>query len=56
MSKPFIRGPFEKFVDWQQCTTVMWRRAVTIIRGIKIMTLLVTPITTTWHKSLPPSA
>jgi hypothetical protein len=24
-----IRGPFEKFVDWRQCVTVMQREAVT---------------------------
>jgi hypothetical protein len=26
-----IRGPFEKFVDWRQCATVMQREAVTIM-------------------------
>jgi hypothetical protein len=25
-----IRGPFEKFVDWRQCATVMQREAVTV--------------------------
>jgi hypothetical protein len=29
---PFlIRGPFEKFVDWQQCAAVMQREAVNIM-------------------------
>jgi hypothetical protein len=27
-SKRNIRGPFEKFVDWRQCATVMQREAV----------------------------
>jgi hypothetical protein len=27
---PFIRGPFERFVDWRQCTGVMQKEAVTI--------------------------
>jgi hypothetical protein len=26
-----IQGPFEKFVDWQQCATVMQREAVTVM-------------------------
>jgi hypothetical protein len=26
-----IRGPFEKFVDWRQCATVMQRETVTVI-------------------------
>jgi hypothetical protein len=26
-----IQGPFERFVDWQQCTAVMQRVAVTIV-------------------------
>jgi hypothetical protein len=26
-----IRGPFEKFVDWRQCTAVMQREAVTLM-------------------------
>jgi hypothetical protein len=25
-----LRGPFEKFVDWRQCATVMQREAVTV--------------------------
>jgi hypothetical protein len=25
-----IRGPFEKFVDWQQCAAVIQREAVTL--------------------------
>jgi hypothetical protein len=25
----FVRGPFEKFVDWRQCAAVMEREAVT---------------------------
>jgi hypothetical protein len=27
----YIRGPFEKFVDWRQCATVMQREAVTVM-------------------------
>jgi hypothetical protein len=27
----FIWGPFEKFVDWQQCATVMQREVVTVM-------------------------
>jgi hypothetical protein len=26
-----LRGPFEKFVDWQQRTAVMQREAVTVM-------------------------
>jgi hypothetical protein len=26
-----IRGPFEKSVDWRQCTAVMHREAVTVV-------------------------
>jgi hypothetical protein len=26
-----IQGPFEKFVDWQQCTAVMQREAVAVM-------------------------
>jgi hypothetical protein len=26
----YIRGPFEKFVDWRQCAAVMQREAVTV--------------------------
>jgi hypothetical protein len=26
-----IRGPFERFVDWRQCTAVMQREAVTVM-------------------------
>jgi hypothetical protein len=26
-----LRGPFEKFVDWWQCSAVMQREAVTIM-------------------------
>jgi len=29
--KPYLRGPFEKFVDWRQCTAVMQRMAVTVM-------------------------
>jgi hypothetical protein len=29
--KPSIRGPFEKFVDWWQCGTLMQREPVTVI-------------------------
>jgi len=25
------RGPFEKFVDWRQCTAIMQREAVTVM-------------------------
>jgi hypothetical protein len=28
---PCIGGPFEKFVDWRQCTAVMQREAVTVM-------------------------
>jgi hypothetical protein len=27
----YIRGPFEKFVDWQQCAAVMQREAVNVM-------------------------
>jgi hypothetical protein len=27
----YIRGPFEKFVDWRQCAAVMQREAVTVM-------------------------
>jgi hypothetical protein len=27
----YIRGPFEKFVDWRQCAAIMQREAVTLI-------------------------
>jgi hypothetical protein len=27
----FIRRPFERFVDWRQCTAVMQREAVTVM-------------------------
>jgi hypothetical protein len=27
----YIRGPFERFVDWRQCAAVMLREAVTIM-------------------------
>jgi hypothetical protein len=26
-----IQGPFEKFVDWQQCAAVMQREVVTVL-------------------------
>jgi len=26
-----LRGPFENFMDWQQCDTIMQREAVTVI-------------------------
>jgi hypothetical protein len=26
-----VQGPFEKFVDWQQCAAVMQREAVTVM-------------------------
>jgi hypothetical protein len=26
-----LQGPFEKFVDWQQCAAVTQREAVTVI-------------------------
>jgi hypothetical protein len=26
-----IRGPFEKFVDWQQCAAITQREAVTVM-------------------------
>jgi hypothetical protein len=26
-----VQGPFEKLVDWQQCTAVMQREAVTVM-------------------------
>jgi hypothetical protein len=25
-----VRGPFERFVDWRQCSAVMQREAVTV--------------------------
>jgi hypothetical protein len=28
----YIRGPFEKFVDWQQCAAVMQREVVTVMQ------------------------
>jgi hypothetical protein len=28
-----IRRPFEKFVDWRQCATVMQKEAVTLTRS-----------------------
>jgi hypothetical protein len=30
VDRRLIRGPFDKFVDWQQCAAVMQREAVTI--------------------------
>jgi hypothetical protein len=27
----YVRGPFEKFVDWRQCAAVMRREAVTVM-------------------------
>jgi hypothetical protein len=27
----YIRGPFERFVDWWQCATVMQREVVTVM-------------------------
>jgi hypothetical protein len=27
----YIQGPFEKFVDWRQCTAVMQREAMTYV-------------------------
>jgi hypothetical protein len=27
----FIRGPFEKFVDWRQCSGVLQREAVSVM-------------------------
>jgi hypothetical protein len=36
-----IRWPFEKFVDWRQCTAVMQREAVTIM-----------PVVVVWSSSL----
>jgi hypothetical protein len=27
----FVRGPFEKFVDWRQCAAVTQREAVNIM-------------------------
>jgi uncharacterized protein YqgQ len=29
--KTYLRGLFEKFVDWRQCAAVMQREAVTIM-------------------------
>jgi hypothetical protein len=31
VEKLIIRGPFEKFVDWQQGAAVMQREAVTVM-------------------------
>jgi hypothetical protein len=27
----FIKGPFEKFMDWRQCAAIMQREAVTVM-------------------------
>jgi hypothetical protein len=27
----YLRGPFEEFVDWRQCATVMQTEAVTVM-------------------------
>jgi hypothetical protein len=31
VSCPDLRGPFERFVDWRQCTALMQREAVTVM-------------------------
>jgi hypothetical protein len=38
----YVRGSFEKFVDWRQCAAVMQRETVTVMpscsgRGIVVM-------------------
>jgi hypothetical protein len=30
----YLRGPFEKFVDWRQCAAVMQRKAVTVVQVV----------------------
>jgi len=29
--RTYVRGPFEMFVDWRHCATVMRREAVTVM-------------------------
>jgi hypothetical protein len=31
-----LRGPFEKFVDWRQCTAVMQREVMTVMPSCSV--------------------
>jgi hypothetical protein len=44
----YIRGPFEKFMDWRQCAAVLQREAVTLMpscsRGVIFISLTVVTV------------